>query len=77
MSSSHLFFGLPSGFLNIGFHLYTFFLPSTTFHNFKGVFKIISCQNLEDAACQYRNIEMKYTSKIVKQLAHRAIVRNI
>ena len=25
MSSSHLFFGLPSGRLNIGFHLYTFF----------------------------------------------------
>ena len=27
MSSSYLFFGLPSGLLNIGFHLYTFFLP--------------------------------------------------
>jgi hypothetical protein len=27
MSSSHLFFGLPSGRVNIGFHLYTFFLP--------------------------------------------------
>jgi hypothetical protein len=26
MSSSHLFFGLPSGRVNIGFHLYTFFL---------------------------------------------------
>jgi hypothetical protein len=25
MSSYHLFFGLPSGLLNIGFHLYTFF----------------------------------------------------
>jgi hypothetical protein len=24
MSSSHLFFGLPSGLLNIGFHLHTF-----------------------------------------------------
>jgi hypothetical protein len=24
MSSSHLFFGLPSALLNIGFHLYTF-----------------------------------------------------
>ena len=27
MSSSHLFFGLPSGRVNIGFHFYTFFLP--------------------------------------------------
>jgi hypothetical protein len=27
MSSSHLFFGLPNGRVNIGFHLYTFFLP--------------------------------------------------
>jgi hypothetical protein len=27
MSFSHLFFGLPIGLLNIGFHLYTFFLP--------------------------------------------------
>ena len=27
ISSSHLFFGLPSGRLNIGFHLYIFFLP--------------------------------------------------
>jgi hypothetical protein len=27
MSFSHLFFGLPSGLLNIVFHLYTFFLP--------------------------------------------------
>jgi hypothetical protein len=27
MSSSHLLFGLPSGRVNIGFHLYTFFLP--------------------------------------------------
>jgi hypothetical protein len=27
MSSSHLFFGLPSGRVSIGFHLYTFFLP--------------------------------------------------
>jgi hypothetical protein len=25
MSSSHLFFGRPSGFLNIGFHLCTYF----------------------------------------------------
>jgi len=25
MSSSHLFFGLPSGRVSIGFHLYTFF----------------------------------------------------
>jgi hypothetical protein len=25
MSSSHLFFGLPSGLLNIGLHLYTLF----------------------------------------------------
>jgi len=24
MSSSHLFFGLPNGLVNIGFHLYTF-----------------------------------------------------
>jgi hypothetical protein len=31
MSSSHMFFGLPSGRVNIGFHLYTFLpfsLPS-------------------------------------------------
>jgi hypothetical protein len=27
-SPSHLFFGLPSGLLNIGFHLYTFFYHS-------------------------------------------------
>jgi hypothetical protein len=27
ISFSHLFFGLPSGRVNIGFHLYTFFLP--------------------------------------------------
>jgi hypothetical protein len=26
MSFSHLFFGLPSGLLNIGLHLYTLFL---------------------------------------------------
>jgi hypothetical protein len=28
MSSSRLFFGLPSGLVNIGFHLYTFFYHS-------------------------------------------------
>ena len=28
MSSSHLFFGLPCGHINTGFHLYTF-LPSS------------------------------------------------
>jgi hypothetical protein len=27
MSPSHLFFGLPSGRISIGFHLCTFFLP--------------------------------------------------
>jgi len=27
MSSSHLFFGLSNGLCDIGFHLYTFFLP--------------------------------------------------
>jgi hypothetical protein len=33
MSSSHLFFGLPSGLLNIGFHLYTFFYHSFFWHS--------------------------------------------
>ena len=30
MSSCHLFFGLPSGRVNIGFHLYTFFYHSVS-----------------------------------------------
>jgi hypothetical protein len=33
MPSSHLFFGLPSGLLNISFHLYTFFYHSLFWHS--------------------------------------------
>ena len=33
MSSSHLFFGLPGGRVNIGFHLYTFFYRSLFRHS--------------------------------------------
>jgi len=33
MSSSHLFFGLPSGCFNIGFQLYTFFYHSLFRHS--------------------------------------------
>jgi hypothetical protein len=33
MSSSHLFFGPPSGLLNIGFHLCTFFYHSFFWHS--------------------------------------------
>jgi hypothetical protein len=72
MSSSHLFFGLSSGLLNIGFHLYTFlplFLLAFGVNGQTNLIVVLLCNLL----CSY----VELTSSKNFNVVHRVVYCNL